>query len=144
MEVPWRTVSLRFEGAVPEAREMGFWVLGSLAEFEQAFGTREFRPAIDFERELLVVLHRGFCPTGGYAIDVESVVAEGSRIWVTVKLQDPPRGAMVLMIITYPRAEFTLAKGDLPPVPLQFVFGDRAGGELGEVEYFPPGAGKLG
>ena len=144
VEVPWRPVSLRFEEPVQEVDEMEFWVIDSPQQLERTFGARPLSPGIDFGRELLVVAHRGFCPTGGYGIRVTSVTVAGSEVRVAMQLQDPPPGAMVIMIITYPRAELVIARKALPAGPVEFAFFDHTGKELGRVAYFSAGAGKLG
>ena len=53
--------------------------------------------------QLLLVAMRGYCPTGGYSIAIESLVrGDGDNVYVKVGEDDPAPGAMVTMAITYP------------------------------------------
>lgn len=53
--------------------------------------------------KLLLVAKRGYCPTGGYSISVESLVcSDNNLVLVNVIEKDPAPGADVTMAITYP------------------------------------------
>lgn len=110
-----------------------FWVFASAAGLAAAFGSGQ--PEIDFERYLVLVAHRGFCPSSGYDIGLEAAEQEGDTVTVRVRLTDPPAGAITLTVITYPRTASLLDKAALQPAgPLTFRFVDRAGRLLGVCE----------
>jgi hypothetical protein len=57
------------------------------------------------ERDSIVVtIHAGRRPTGGYSVEVRRVVKEGPRCVVHYAVIDPPPDAMVPQVITYPAA----------------------------------------
>lgn len=53
--------------------------------------------------KLLLVAMRGYCPTGGYDITIDSLLRhDDNLVLVKVSEQDPAPGSMVTMAITYP------------------------------------------
>lgn len=53
--------------------------------------------------KLLLVAMRGYCPTGGYSITIDSLLRhDDDLVLVKVSEQDPAPGSMVTMAITYP------------------------------------------
>jgi hypothetical protein len=48
------------------------------------------------------ILHAGEKRTGGYSIDVQSVTETAKRILLTVRLNKPKTGTIVIQAITYP------------------------------------------
>jgi len=53
---------------------------------------------------LIVTIHAGRKPTGGYSVQVRRVVKEGPRCMVHYEVIEPPPDAMVPQVITYPAA----------------------------------------
>lgn len=53
--------------------------------------------------KLLLVAMRGYCPTGGYSITIDSLLRhDDNLVLVKVSEQDPAPGSMLTMAITYP------------------------------------------
>jgi PrcB C-terminal len=61
-------------------------------------------PAIDFATQTAVFLFAGERPTGGYAIDVQSVARDGDALVVTATVAGPKPRGIVSQVITYPWA----------------------------------------
>lgn len=53
---------------------------------------------------VIVTIHAGRKPTGGYSVQVRRVVKEGPRCMVHYEVIEPPPDAMVPQVITYPAA----------------------------------------
>ncbi len=72
--------------------------------------------------DVIVTIHAGRKPTGGYRVEVRKVEREGAKCLVHYRVQEPPPGAMVPQVITYPAAvvRFHAACDDVgvaPPLP---------------------------
>ncbi|MBA3766557.1 MAG: protease complex subunit PrcB family protein [Acidobacteria bacterium] len=59
-------------------------------------------PAIDFSREMLVVVTMGERPTGGYAIIVDGVYERAKQIEIVVRNISPGRGCGTTQSLTQP------------------------------------------
>jgi hypothetical protein len=104
---------VRFETVNPF---LGLWSDKALLRDYQVFGDREsFQEyygdtapevprvaAMDFERNYLVAIHQGLCPTGGYSILVPAVKARLDTVTVTVEFQEPGPDDIVTMAMTTP------------------------------------------
>lgn len=62
-------------------------------------------------------------PTGGYGVDIRSIVERGDKLVVTVKETAPDPDSMVLQMITYPYVLAAVEKTDLP---VRFVAVEKA------------------
>lgn len=60
------------------------------------------RPAVDFERNVVIVAAMGSRPTGGYDIEVESVHRDGESLFVVVRTTSPGDDCMVTQAFTAP------------------------------------------
>lgn len=113
------------------ASQPAFYVIGSEAELLDTYGFTRYEPPLDFDRYFLVTVHRGRCPTGGYALAVEEVSQDGHEVMVRVRLRDPGPGQMVTLVMTYPQAMVLLRRSDLVQRGrLRFRFVDQDGQEL--------------
>ena len=59
-------------------------------------------PAVDFAREMLVVVALGTRPSGGFSVAVQKVVVHGDTLDVSVIERCPAKDAMVTMALTQP------------------------------------------
>lgn len=59
-------------------------------------------PPVDFSRQMLIVAAAGTRATGGYGIAVRSITLRDGSVEVGVVETCPPRGAMVIMVLTQP------------------------------------------
>jgi len=59
-------------------------------------------PAVDFDTEMVAVVHRGDFGTGGYGVEVTSVEADGGDVLIKYTSSNPPLDAMVTMAFTQP------------------------------------------
>ena len=91
----------------------GVWLTGFSMEdvpFEVLKGRprrQSARAQYEVERSgetLIVTIHAGRKPTGGYSVQVRRVVKEGPRCMVHYEVIEPPPDAMVPQVITYPAA----------------------------------------
>ncbi|MEX0975209.1 MAG: protease complex subunit PrcB family protein [Bacillota bacterium] len=95
---------------------LGLWSKKALLRDFQVFGDRDSfqdyygdaapeadRVAVmDFQRNYLVAIHQGLCPTGGYSIRVKAVRARRDAVTVTVDFQEPGPDDIVTMAMTTP------------------------------------------
>jgi hypothetical protein len=72
-------------------------------------------PAVDFNKEMIVLVTMGRQKTGGYAIEVAKVETAGERLKIFVKRTSPPPGAMAIQALTAPFHFVTVPKLDLKP-----------------------------
>jgi hypothetical protein len=91
----------------------GLWLTGFSMEdvpFEVLKGRprrQSARAQYEVERSgeaVIVTIHAGSQPTGGYSVEVRRVVKEGSKCVVHYAVIEPPPDAMVPQVITYPAA----------------------------------------
>jgi len=59
-------------------------------------------PAIDFSREMVIVVGLGTRPTGGYSIAVESAATEAGNLNVVVRTDTPGGGCLSAQMLTSP------------------------------------------
>lgn len=105
--VRFRTVNPMLGFSLDRASSQGFQVFGDGESFQDRYwedGPEEPDLAsMDLERNYLVVIHQGLCPTGGYSIHVESVRAQADAVTITVDFQEPGPDDIVTMAMTTPR-----------------------------------------
>jgi hypothetical protein len=61
-------------------------------------------PQIDFSKYDVVAVFAGTKPTGGYCVEIGSVVKKGKDTLVQVKLMKPAPGMMTIQMVTHPFA----------------------------------------
>lgn len=113
-----RKVELILDEPLPLRPAPAYLVTTSADEFRRTFGVSSCPPAVDWEREVLIVVERGECPTGGYTVSIDAAsLGEGGReLTVEVSQCDPGPADFVSMVVTYPRAAATLARRGLHAV----------------------------
>lgn len=109
-----------------------FAVAASPEEWESQLSRMEPRPPrvreIDWETEFPILAYMGEYPTGGYAVQIDSVRLTRRTLVVQVSLRSPAPGDMVTMAFTYPADMITLPRQHLPNIDqVRFVSRD---GEL--------------
>jgi hypothetical protein len=72
--------------------------------------TMDKPPAVDFNKNSVVVVFAGERPTGGWSVRITRVEQSGADCTVHYDVRRPPRGAMVTQVITHPYA-VALVKG---------------------------------
>lgn len=70
------------------------------------------RPAVDFERSMVIVAATGSRPTGGYEIEVESVHRHGESLFVVVRATSPGDDCMVTQALTAPTTAVRVPRVD--------------------------------
>ncbi len=81
-------------------------------------------PEIDFRKEMVIVATLGQKTTGGYAIEIVSVVEAADRLQITVKNTTPRPGAMTIQALTAPFHFVAVPRSDLKP---RFIEAKSAG-----------------
>ncbi|MBW3660482.1 MAG: protease complex subunit PrcB family protein [Gemmatimonadetes bacterium] len=71
-------------------------------------------PEVDFDRSVVVAATAGQKPTGGHAIDIEGVLANGDGVWVSVRKTTPGEGCVVTQALTAPAVVVKAPKRDGP------------------------------
>lgn len=105
-EHPFETVVSQTQSGLAErrrevVRDAAAWAR-VWAEIQSSVVPAPPLPAVDFAREMLVVVASGTRPSGGYAIKVRSVATRGDKLEVAVHEDCPAPGAMVIMVLTQP------------------------------------------
>lgn len=96
-----------FSGVWPKkAVERDFRVFGDLEAFLEHYGDdsrdRDKGLAVDFQRNFLVAIQQGLCPTGGYSVRAREVRARRSAVTIFVEFQEPGPGDIVTTAMTTP------------------------------------------
>ena len=86
---------------------------------QEGVSPRPALPPVDFSRHMIIAVATGARPTGGFGIAVKSVATRGDRLEVRVVETCPPRGAIVIMVLTQPVAVVRLDKLDQAPTFLE-------------------------
>ncbi|MBI4326069.1 MAG: protease complex subunit PrcB family protein [Chloroflexi bacterium] len=81
-------------------------------------------PEIDSGKEMVIMVTMGRKSTGGYAIEIMSVVEAADRLQITVKRTTPRPGAMTIQALTAPYHFVAVPRSDLKP---QFIEAKSAG-----------------
>ena len=71
-------------------------------------------PDIDFQQNVLIIAAMGTRPTGGYSLEITSVLEGSQRIVVTVAEQSPGAHCVTTQAITHPIAIVTTAQTQKP------------------------------
>jgi hypothetical protein len=102
---------LRYFGSVLLALAAGVCLTGSSMEevpfevLKERPRRQSAQPMYEVEKRggaVIVTIHAGRKPTGGYAVRVHKVERDGSRCTVHYVVTEPPPDAMVTQVITYP------------------------------------------
>lgn len=105
--VRYQTVNPLIGFSLDRASVRDYQVFGDREAFREYYGDvapSESKIAdADFDRNYLVAIHQGLCPTGGYSIQVVSVRAQPGAVTVTVDFQEPGPLDIVTMAMTTPR-----------------------------------------
>lgn len=72
-------------------------------------------PAVNFDKEMVIVVTLGRQRTGGYAIEITRVQADGKHLKIFVKRSAPPPGAMTIQALTAPFLMVAIPRSGLPP-----------------------------
>ena len=80
-------------------------------------------PAIDFKKDVVIVLTPGAKTTGGYSIKATQVLDDGARVVVEVERSSPGPACIVTMAFMTPIDIIRLPK---PKRPVEFSFRDSA------------------
>lgn len=81
----------------------------------EALAPGEERPPVDFGQEVLCIVHRGECPTGGYRVKVVGARRTEGRLLLETVLHDPRPDDCVTMAMTHPRSAVALARCEAGP-----------------------------
>jgi hypothetical protein len=109
---PYRTyggIATRERGVV---RDQAAWAQAWI-RLIGPFEPKQPVPAIDFERDMLVVAAMGSRPTGGYSVRIDGVYRAGDRLYVVVEESSPDAGCLTTQAFTAPVTAVRLARSDL-------------------------------
>ncbi len=59
-------------------------------------------PQIDFNKQIIIAVFQGACSSGGYDIEIKSLIRSDNGLEVLVKETTPRRDAVLTMAETYP------------------------------------------
>lgn len=122
--VPFERVSLGPYGDEAMFESPRFFVLLSEAEYRDVYGFRRAHedpqepkhgPKVDFEKHILITVHRGLCPTGGYTVKIVDITAFRNEVRVYVRRRDPKPDEIVTLVMTYPYDAVLVPRAFIPP-----------------------------
>jgi hypothetical protein len=70
--------------------------------------------SIDFDRNLLIAVYRGGCPSGGYSIGIHEILKTNKGLTIFVIFSDPGENCSRSLALTQPYAIYSIEKTDLP------------------------------
>lgn len=134
-EVRYQTANPVLGFSFEKAALRDFQVFGDKDSFTDYYGAEapdaSRIAAMDLDRNYLVAIHQGLCPTGGYSIRIVSVRARAGAVTVTVDFQEPGPDDIVTMAMTTPRLFLLVPRRREVSSPV-FRFRDRDGSLLAE------------
>jgi hypothetical protein len=74
-------------------------------------------PQLDFANEMVIAAFAGTKNTGGYSLNISSLVAESKKLKVILSLIQPAPGCMVSQVLTQP---YVIVKTAKSPKPVNF------------------------
>ncbi|HHT02490.1 MAG TPA: protease complex subunit PrcB family protein [Firmicutes bacterium] len=114
-------------GVIDESRQPVFRVLDGRPEL--------LPPHLPPAEALMVAVHRGYCPSGGYSVRVQEVLDKHDVVEVRVLLRDPDPQEFVTTVVTEPKDVIVLDKRQLQKRGKRlFRFVDQNGRELSRQE----------
>ncbi len=121
--------------SLDKAAQRDFQVFGDRLGLLQHYGDESFDvsrvAAMDLDKNYLVAIHQGLCPTGGYSVSVESVRVAAGSVTITVDFQEPGPDDIVTMAMTTPSL-FLLVPRRRGTRSSAFIFRDKEGALLAE------------
>jgi len=87
----------------PQDHEPLYLVITSNTALLREFGSTAVTPHVDLDSEVIVFVHRGYWPTGGYRIHIERLELLGSKMVVELATSDPGPDEFVTLVGTYPK-----------------------------------------
>ena len=79
-------------------------------------GPSEPPPPVDFQSNIVIVIHLGTRPTGGYAVRITRIDQESGVLTVHYDEQKPGPGCLVSQMLTQPHQIVTMSKTQADPV----------------------------
>ena len=72
-------------------------------------------PPVDFKSDMILAVFQGWCPTGGYRVEITQVGETDEHLTVAVKYREP-RGlqGLVTHAVTYPAHLVSVPRSDKP------------------------------
>ncbi len=130
-ELQWLQVDLDIQPWPELLERRMFMVFGDEESLKLTYGATSYKPAVNFERNYLVAVHQGLCPTGGHGVKIHAVLLQDREIRVILSFRTPRPGEFVTLAMTTPRAFVLVPKID-SRVELRFTFYLPTGEKLAE------------
>ena len=97
-------------------------IIKTNADWERAWAKLSVRlkdpdklPAVDFTKDMVVLVTMGQQRTGGYSIEIIKVEEADGKLRIYVKRREPPSGAFTLQALTAPFHAVAVPKRELKP-----------------------------
>ncbi len=134
MTISFRRVYLGRCDPVRTVRE-SYNILTSEEQVKQVYAEFVARPPVSFARDVLIVAHRGVCPTGGYVIRVMSVESRGKALVVNLVTSDPGPGDYVSLAATCPNDCVAVSRASIGRPGRYLALFYCAGREVAQVRF---------
>jgi len=73
----------------------------------------ELSDSINFDKELVLVVYRGGCPSGGYSVYIKEIQKNKVGLFVEIVYADPGENCRRSLALTQPYAVYSIKKQDI-------------------------------
>jgi hypothetical protein len=121
---PITTVEKEVIGRIQESSQLVFRSSNEFLAWQKENQSDTFRstfraPKVDFTREIVLVIHSGQKPTGGFSVEIVSARLENDRLEVSYTETEPAKGTMVSQSLTSPYHAVRISRNYLEPTFLK-------------------------
>lgn len=115
-------------------KDQAYHVFISLEQMKRVYGESPVGFPVSFSREIVIAVHRGLCPTGGYGIHIESIDLTGSNLIVRL-IHTDPRMHYVTLMPTYPKDLIAVSRSCIGRPGRYKALFQHAGNEVAAVPF---------
>jgi hypothetical protein len=120
-QVQFRPVKVDLADLDPSVlAERAFYVFGDQEAMVSLYGEDISRRCtkLDFNKNYVVSIQQGLCPTGGYRIAVKDITIQKEKIKITVSFIQPRPDELVTLTMTMPYVLFTVPRTSFVHEPI--------------------------
>ncbi len=112
-DIQYETVNLGPAAGMRGRLEAGLYVFWEVSELAREYGVDPRDVRLDFQSRVVLAVHLGNCPTGGYSVQVGRVTRDGNLVTVMARVARPGPRDMVTLAWTYPSHAVSLSRRDV-------------------------------
>jgi hypothetical protein len=100
--VKFTTIERGQQSNIDDAKQVVVRTAADWGALWRLHNTAAPQPVVDFGPNIVVAVFLGSRPTGGFDVEITSIVAEGNTVTVTWRESRPERGAILSQVLTMP------------------------------------------